>query len=80
MDDDYSAGLEKLADFSTTHLSLLTQFVLSGASGLEPETMQVQVDGKEISYGFNDSTEIVQIALSDAGGAGSIVDVSACHN
>lgn len=74
---DFSAGLSNFGTLTSSHLSLLTSFQLTGA--IDPQSIIVSVDQTQVPYTFDTSSEKAQIHANDAGGAGSIVNIDACR-
>ncbi len=76
-DSSYADGMARLGDVTTRRLDLKTHFVLDGTGSLE--SVRAEVDGAPVDSGFDSSGRAVDIAPSDAGHAGSVVEVIACQ-
>jgi hypothetical protein len=74
---DFAAGLSSFGALTSSHLSLLTVFQLTNA--IDPQSIIVSVDQSQVPYTFDASSAKAQINASDAGGAGSIVNIDACR-
>jgi hypothetical protein len=75
---NFAAALAQLGSMVTSHLSLLTSFSLSGDQTVNESSLTVVVDGRLISASYDPASRTVNIQGTDAGGAGSQVEVSAC--
>jgi hypothetical protein len=74
---DFSSGLSKFGTLTSSMLNLQTVFPLDGQ--LDPDSIEMSVDQKPVSFVFDVNSVSTRIALKDAGGAGSKVEVSACR-
>jgi hypothetical protein len=75
----YSPGLAKLGDVVSTSLKLRTVFTLTGADGIKKRFIRVSVDGAPVVSSYDEATFTVQVQASDAGRAGSLVEIVGCH-
>jgi hypothetical protein len=75
---NFDQGLSRLASVSTSQLSLQTAFDLGNDTRIDGRSLIVRVDGRPVEWRFDQVHQVVQIAGSDAGGALSQIDVSAC--
>ncbi len=75
---DYRAALSKLATTVSSHLDLWTSFAVRDALPLIRSSILVQVDGHAVTGQLDPQGHVVQIHAQDAGGAGSLIDITAC--
>jgi hypothetical protein len=75
---NFSGTLAQLGSMITSHLSLLTSFILSGDRILKESSIVATVDGRAVSATYDSASRTVNISGANAGGAGSQVEVSAC--
>lgn len=78
-DTSYSSGIAKLGTVVRSSLTLKTVFSLNSADGIRRESVRARVDGRLVEAAFDPSAATVQIRGSDAGQAGSVVDIEACR-
>ncbi len=74
----FAPALARLGSMVSSHLDLMTAFPLTGNGTVSTTTIEIMVDGRSITGSFDEGSRTVNIAGSDAGGAGSRVEVSAC--
>lgn len=74
----YAAGLAELGNVVQATLELSTRFDLGGAEALDPESVRVMVDGRDVESRYESEANAVEIAMGDAGHGGSEVQVAAC--
>jgi len=75
---NFATALTRLGSMVTSHLSLLTSFVLSGELPVRESSITATVDGRTISSSYDSASRTVNIQGADAGEAGSQIEVSAC--
>jgi len=75
---NYAPALASLASQVSTSLTLLTSFPLGHSLPLDMSTLIVNVDGHPVLAIYDPVAGVIQIDKSDAGGAGSKIEVSAC--
>ena len=75
---DYSAGLAQLANVASLQLDLKTLFDVTDHGVLDPTTLLVTVDAQTVHATYAAQPSQVQLSVTDAGHAGSVVQISAC--
>ena len=75
---NYTAGLAKLGNLSSTSLDLQTAFLLSGGVPIVPDSVRVSVDSQSVPFSYEDGAATVYVPLANAGHAGSAVNIVAC--
>lgn len=73
----YSEGLARLGNVVSSQLKLQTVFQLTGARGMDPASLTVLVDGRNVPAQLDPEAETIRLLVQDAGREGSVIEVSA---
>lgn len=73
----YDTGLSDIGKLAVRRLQLNTSFQLSQI-GVNPSTIQVMVDGRQVAHQYDANTNVVTIRIEDAGTAQSKVEINYC--